>query len=89
MKKKGRPKGNRLTIIGLPKKVDSKKPTPVVKKSELDKSKCKYVHKKWMIPSINILQMTKAVREKSFEVLTFDELQKFCLNALSNDSTFR
>ena len=54
MKKKGRPKGNGLTVIGLPKKVDSKKPTLFVKKSEWDKSKCKYVHKKWMIPSINI-----------------------------------
>ena len=43
MKKKGRPKGNGLTVVGLPKKVNSKKPTPFIKKSEWAKSKCKYI----------------------------------------------
>jgi len=41
MKKRGRLKGNGLTVIGLPKKVNSGKPTPFIKKSEWEKSKCK------------------------------------------------
>ena len=45
MKNKGRPKGNGFTVIGLPKKVNNGKPTPFIKKSEWEKSKCKY---KWI-----------------------------------------
>lgn len=40
MRKRGRPKGSGLTVVGLPKKkVCLNKPTPFVKKSEWDKSK--------------------------------------------------
>lgn len=41
MKKKGRPKGNGLTVIGLPKKGNGNKPIPFIKKSEWEKSKSK------------------------------------------------
>lgn len=41
MKKKGRPKGNGLTVVGLPKKANGGKPTPFIKKSEWEKNKCK------------------------------------------------
>ena len=40
MRKKGRPKGAGLTVIGLPKKTGkSQKPVPFIKKSQWDKSK--------------------------------------------------
>ena len=41
MKKKGRPKGAGLMVIGLPKKINGSKVTPFIKKSEWEKSKCK------------------------------------------------